>query len=275
MEIRQSTRFKKDLKKSGLSGELEGKRVAIQGFGNVGYHVAKFLSEEDGCRVIAVGDISGGVMNEKGLDVAALDDYRRHSKTQTLKGFPGATDLPGPQAVLETDCDILVPAALENQITLENADRIRAKMIAEAANGPTTIGADDLLNKRNVMIIPDIYLNAGGVTVSYFEWTKNLSHIRYGRMEKRVDEIYREKLISAIEQAAKLKVPEKQRRDLIKGADEVDLVNSGLEGTMQNAYQEIRNALEDDPGLGDLRTAAFAVAIRKVARSYSQMGIFP
>ncbi|MCI0656754.1 MAG: hypothetical protein L0170_06750 [Acidobacteria bacterium] len=148
-------------------------------------------------------------------------------------------------------------------------------MVAEAANGPTTPEASEKLSKRSVMILPDIYLNAGGVTVSYFEWTKNLSHIRYGRMEKRLDEIYREKMVGVLEQSTGHPISERMRRDLIQGADEVDLVNSGLEGTMQNAYREIREQFLADPSLGDLRTAAFAVAIRKVARSYTEMGVFP
>jgi len=177
--------------------------------------------------------------------------------------------------VLEVECDILVPAALENQITLANADRVRARFVAEAANGPTTLGADESLTKRNVLIIPDIFLNAGGVTVSYFEWTKNLSHIRYGRMEKRLDEMFRERLVSTIEQVTKTQVPEKQRRELLTGAEEIDLVNSGLEGTMQNAYREIRAALDAEPKHGNLRTAAYAVAIQKVARAYTELGVFP
>ncbi|MBI1950059.1 MAG: Glu/Leu/Phe/Val dehydrogenase [Acidobacteria bacterium] len=271
--IREAFKHKADLKKFGLSGGLEGKRVAIQGFGNVGYHVAKFLSEEDGCRIVAIGDVAGGVINRDGLNINHLSEYR--DMTGGLKGFPGGKDLPGPRDVLEAECDILVPAALENQITLENVDRIRTKMVAEAANGPTTPGADERLNQRGVMIIPDIYLNAGGVTVSYFEWTKNLSHIRYGRMEKRLDEIYRDRLVQTIEQVTGRTVADKQRRELLKGADEVDLVNSGLEGSMQNAYREIREALLADPRLGDLRTAAFAVAITKVARSYMELGVFP
>jgi len=184
-------------------------------------------------------------------------------------------ELSGPRDVLEIECDILVPAALENQIALDNVDRVKTKMIAEAANGPTTLGADEKLIDRGVMVIPDIYLNAGGVTVSYFEWTKNLSHIRYGRMEKRLDEIFRDRLVSTIEQVTGKPVPDRQRRELLKGADEVDLVNSGLEGTMQNAYREIREALDKDPRLEDLRTAAFAVAIGKVARSYMELGVFP
>ncbi len=271
--IREAFKHKADLKKHGLSGGLEGKRVAIQGFGNVGYHVARFLSEEDGCRVIAVGDVGGGVMSPDGLNIAQLTEHR--ARTGGLSGLPGARELKDPRDVLEAECDILIPAALENQITLDNADRVKARMIAEAANGPTTLGADEKLNQRGVLIIPDIYLNAGGVTVSYFEWTKNLSHIRYGRMEKRLDEIYRERLVSTIEQATKMPVPDKARRELLQGAEEVDLVNSGLEGTMQNAYREIREALVSDDRLHDLRTAAFAVAIRKVARTYMELGVFP
>ena len=273
--IREAFKNKDDIKRCGLKPGLAGKRVAIQGFGNVGYHAAKFLTQEDDCKVIAVGDISGGVLNPDGLDIEKMKEFRDHSKARSLKGYPDATELPGPGDVLEVECDILIPAALENQITLDNVDRIRAPFVAEAANGPTTMSADEKLNERGVMIIPDIYLNAGGVTVSYFEWTKNLSHIRYGRMEKRLDEIYREKLIGTIEQITKLSVPERLRRELSQGAEEIDLVNSGLEGTMQNAYREIRETLLADKRISDLRTAAFAIAIGKVARSYSELGVFP
>ena len=271
--IREAFKHPEDLKKHGLSGPLEEKRVAIQGFGNVAYHVAKFLSENDGCRVVAVGEVDGGVADPDGLNVAQLAEYR--DKTGSIRGFPGSRLLEHSRDVLGVDCDILVPAALENQITLGNVDQVKARMVAEAANGPTTPEASERLAARGVMIIPDIYLNAGGVTVSYFEWTKNLSHIRYGRMEKRLDEIYREKLINVLEQTTRHSVEEGYRRELIQGADEVDLVNSGLEGTMQNAYGEIREQLLSDPRLGDLRTAAFAVAIRKVARSYMELGVFP
>ncbi|HEU4402670.1 MAG TPA: Glu/Leu/Phe/Val dehydrogenase, partial [Candidatus Polarisedimenticolia bacterium] len=200
--IREAFKHRSDMKKFGLTGGLEGKRVAIQGFGNVGYYVARFLSEEDGCKVIAIGDVNGGAMNPEGLNIEQLSEHR--AKTGSLLGLQGATNLPGARDVLEVECDILIPAALENQITLENVDRVKTHLIAEAANGPTTIGADERLNQRGIMIIPDIYLNAGGVTVSYFEWTKNLSHMRYGRMEKRLEEIHREKLVSAIEHASKI-----------------------------------------------------------------------
>lgn len=271
--IREAFKHKDDLRKHGLTPGLAGKRIAIQGFGNVGYHVAKFLSEEDGCRVIAIGDVNGGVHNPDGLDINLLAEHR--ARTGSLPGFAGAVTLPGPGDVLEIECDILVPAALENQLTLANVDRVKAKMVAEAANGPTTPGADERLVQRGVLVIPDIYLNAGGVTVSYFEWTKNLSHMRYGRMEKRLEEIHREKLVDTIEQVSKVKFQDSMRRELVQGPDEIDLVNSGLEGTMQTAYQEIRSALLENPRLENLRTAAFAVAIRKVARSYEELGVFP
>jgi glutamate dehydrogenase (NAD(P)+) len=271
--IREAFKHPEDIAACGLKGSLDGKRVAVQGFGNVGFHAAKFLSEEDGCRIIAVGDVDGGVMSSEGMDVEALAKHR--AETGSLKGFPGSTPLPGPRDVLEVDCEILIPAALENQITLDNADRVRARLVAEAANGPTTPGADRKLHQRGVMVIPDLYLNAGGVTVSYFEWTKNLSHIRYGRMEKRLDEVYKEKLVTAVEQVTDGRVPDKLRKELIHGADEVDLVNSGLEGTMQNAYRDIREKLLSDRRLEDLRTAAFAVAIGKVARAYEELGVFP
>jgi glutamate dehydrogenase (NAD(P)+) len=271
--IREAFTHKDDLKRFGIAGGLEGKRVAIQGFGNVGYYVAKFLSEEDGCRIVAVGDVNGGVCNPEGIRIADLAEHRQ--KTGTLIGFPGARTLAGAGDVLEIDCDILVPAALENQIHLGNVDRLKTKMVAEAANGPTTPGADEALARRGIPVIPDIYLNAGGVTVSYFEWTKNLSHMRYGLMEKRLEEMHREKLVSSIEQVSKAPFPDTLRRDLVQGADEVDLVRSGLQLTMQNAYREIRQTLLADPRLGDLRTAAFAVAIRKVARSYSELGVWP
>jgi glutamate dehydrogenase (NAD(P)+) len=205
--------------------------------------------------------------------VADLAEYR--ASTRTIVGFPGAAPLAGSSDVLEVDCDILVPAALENQVTLANVDRVKARIVAEAANGPTTLGADEKLHARGAMVIPDIYLNAGGVTVSYFEWTKNLSHIRYGRMEKRLDEMYREKLVGTMEQVTKTRVPDHLRRELLQGADEVDLVNSGLEGSMQSAYREIRAALKADPRHGDLRTAAYAVAIQRVAQAYMELGVFP
>ncbi|MDH3284812.1 MAG: Glu/Leu/Phe/Val dehydrogenase, partial [Acidobacteriota bacterium] len=235
--IREFFRHRTDVRQAHLSGGLEGKKVSVQGFGNVGYHVARILAEEDGSKIVAVGEWDGTAYDEKGLDIAALARHRK--KTGSIKNFPGAKTLPSGRDSLEVECDVLVPAALENQVTLENVRRVKARVIAEAANGPITPDADDDLNKREVFIIPDIYLNAGGVTVSYFEWTKNLSHIRYGRMEKKLDAEKRLGLVEATEDLVGRQIPERARRRLLRDMGEEDLVNSGLEETMTSAYNEI------------------------------------
>ena len=212
-------------------------------------------------------------MNPEGLNVADLAEHR--DRTGSAAGFRGATLLPGPKDVLEVECDILIPAALENQITLGNVGRMKAKMIAEAANGPTTPGADAQLNQRGILVIPDIYLNAGGVTVSYFEWTKNISHIRYGRMEKRLDETTRTSMIRATEGLVGRSFPARIREGLVRGIDEVDLVRSGLEETMVSAFQEILEIRNRYRRVRDLRTAAYICAIEKVGQAYLELGIFP
>ncbi len=270
--LQEVFRHPEDLKPFGLDGELSGKRIVVQGFGNVGYHAAKFLQEID-CKIIAIGEWNGGIYNPKGLDVEKVHRWRL-SKGSIL-GFPGARTLRKPTDCLELECDILMPAALENQITLENVDRIRARMVAEAANGPTTPAAAEILLKRGVFIVPDIFLNAGGVTVSYFEWGKNISHMRFGRMQKRQEALKFEHLVSATEQGLGRKFPEKVRHILTKGPDELDLVNSGLEETMISAYQQIRDIWRRRKNVSDLRTAAFVSAIEKIALSYRELGIFP
>jgi len=176
---------------------------------------------------------------------------------------------------LELECDILIPAALENQITLENAKRIKCKILAEGANGPTTNGAEEILLNKGILIIPDIYLNAGGVTVSYFEWGKNLTHMRYGRMQKRLDEIKTARLLNISDRFLEKRLDRKVKKSIIKGPDEIDLVNSGLEETMRDAYREIMELYKRRKRVTDLRTAAFALAIEKVAKTYLQLGIFP
>jgi glutamate dehydrogenase (NAD(P)+) len=228
-----------DMKALGLSTGIEGKRVVVQGLGNVGYHTAKFCREL-GARVIGIAVPEGAIVDPKGLDEDAVAAHRKG--TRSILGFPGATSLPRSTDALELDCDVLVPAALENQLTAENASRIKARIVLEGANGPTTSEADEVFRAKGTLVIPDIYANAGGVTVSYFEWLKNLSHVRFGRLE---------------------------------GPDELSTVNSGLERTMTVAYQEIRETLRRQPGLQDLRTAAFLTAINKVARVYLELGIFP
>ncbi len=261
-----------DMKDLGLTTGLEGKRVIVQGLGNVGYHTARIIREY-GAIVIAVAEADGAVYDEKGIDIQDLYKYRQEKKS--VKGYPKGKVLADSASALELDCDILIPAALEKQITEKNAARIKAKIIAEAANGPITPAAEQILNKKGVMIIPDIYVNAGGVTVSYFEWLKNLSHVRFGRMQKRWEERHQSNFIKLIEDLTGKTVPKSRIDSLIHGADEIDLVNSGLEDTMINAYRDIREFKKRRKNVEDLRTAAFAVSINKIRNSYYAMGIFP
>jgi glutamate dehydrogenase (NAD(P)+) len=172
-------------------------------------------------------------------------------------------------------CDVLIPAALENQITLENAHKVQAKIVAEAANGPMTTAAEELLLEKGVFILPDIFLNAGGVTVSYFEWTKNISHMRFGRMAKRFEVGRDHRMLDLIESVSGEPIAAEQRETLASGPDEVDLVRSGLWNTMSDAYEEMKRVCDEYADVDDLRTAAYIVAIKKVATSYEQLGIFP
>jgi glutamate dehydrogenase (NAD(P)+) len=256
---------------SGLSDGLGSQRIVIQGLGNVGYHAAKYLSEEDGAKIIAVIQRDGVVVNEDGLNV---HDVRQHlAETGGVKGFPGGRYSPQGEQALEMDCDILIPAALEAQIHADNAMRIKAKLIAEAANGPVTYQADEILRERGITILPDIYVNAGGVTVSYFEWTRNLSHMRFGRLERRLDEMRGSNYIAALEQLTGKQVPEKLCREIRRGANELDLIRSGLDDTMRMAFHDILEIMRKNPNLKDYRTAAYAIAITKLAQSYYELGL--
>ncbi len=271
--LRELFRRPKELRRCGLAGGLEGQRVAIQGFGNVGYHVANILHGEDGAKIVAVGEWDGTVYNPAGIDIPALQ--RHKSKKGGVRGFRGAQFRREPRACLEVPCDLVVPAALENQITRENADRIQGRVIAEAANGPTTPAAEAMLSRKGALVMPDIFMNAGGVTVSYFEWTKNISHMRYGRLEKRLDHAKSSNLVGAIEALVSDKFPQAQREALVRGSDERDLVNSGLEETMITAFDEIAEIRNRRRGVTDLRTAAYISAIEKIGQSYLELGIFP
>ncbi len=269
--IREACTFKDDMKAIGLTPGLEGKRVVVQGLGNVGYHAAKFL-QEGGCRIVGIAEYEGAIHDPKGLDVDSVFKHRKD--TRSILNYPGATNIPSTSDALELDCDILVPAALEKQITAANAPRIKAKLIGEGANGPTTPEAEEILTKQGRLILPDMYANAGGVTVSYFEWLKNLQHVRMGRMSKRFEERATTQLVDAIERITGKTLTPKEREMLAHGPDEIDLVNSGLEDTMINAYHEIRDIWKRVPGI-DLRTAAFISAINKIAVAYLELGIFP
>ena len=268
--VREAVSFADDMAELGWSVGLDGKRVAVQGLGNVGYHSALFC-EQGGGILVGLSEIEGSIYNGSGFKLADVMSYR--AEKGTIIGFPGSTHLGDPSAVLECDCDILIPAALEGQITARNADRIVAKIISEGANGPIDADGDAILRDRGVLILPDIYANAGGVTVSYFEWLRNLQHVRFGRMNKRFEANSQEKLMRAIERATGTPFEQTLRAEIIHGADEIDLVDSGLEDTMIVAYREIRDISKVHNV--DLRTAAFIDAINKVAVSYTAMGIFP
>ncbi|MCH8852185.1 MAG: Glu/Leu/Phe/Val dehydrogenase [Planctomycetes bacterium] len=268
--LREFFRHPEDVKEAGLDGTLEGKRIVIQGLGNVGYHAAKFLSEEDGARIITVIERDGAISSDAGLPIESVREHIRENGG--VKGFAIASYQENGNSLLETECDILIPAALERQITRDNAAKIRAPLIAEAANGPVTFDADEILHRNGKVIIPDVFLNAGGVVVSYFEWIKNISHIRFGRLGRRFDELRGHSTIEALEQMLGRPVPSTLKEKLVRGADELDLVRSGLDDTMRLAYQEIREARQSRENVRDLRTAAFAVAIEKIAVTYKEMG---
>jgi glutamate dehydrogenase (NAD(P)+) len=269
--LQEFFRHPEDVQKAGLSGTLEGKRVVVQGLGNVGYHAAKFLEEEDGSKIVAILEWDGAILNESGLNVENVSAYIRENGG--VKGYPDAEYVEDGRRLLEQDCDILVPAALEAQITTENADRIKAPLIAEAANGPVTYEADEVLRKQGAIILPDLYCNAGGVTVSYFEWIKNLGHVRFGRLERRLHANRMQAAIEAFEAVAEAKVPPKLTSKLQQEVDELNLVRSGLDDTMREAYQDIAEVWRSRNDVPDLRTAAFIAAIEKVAHYYTEYAL--
>lgn len=269
--VKEVCSIPEDMARIGLTPGVVGKRVIVQGLGNVGYHAAKFF-HEGGAIIVGIAEYNGGIYNEKGLDPEKVVAYR--NEHNTILGFPGATDIPNSSETLEMDCDILIPAALENVINLKNADKIKAKIIGEAANGPITPEADDILLAKGCIIVPDMYINAGGVTVSYFEWLKNLSHVRFGRMDKRFSENQNNQILHSLESLTGKKVTDIERRQLLHGPDEVDLIYSGLEDTMIDSYHEIRDMMLT-LGINDMRTAAFVVSINKVGVAYEELGIFP
>ncbi len=270
--IREVCSIPEDMKEIGMETGIDGKTVVVQGLGNVGYHAAKFL-QEGGATIIGIAEYEGAIYNAKGLDVQEVFQFRRAGNS--ILDFPGAKKIPDSVEALELACDILVPAALENQITIKNAKNIKAKIIAEAANGPVTADAADALLKSGKRIIPDMYLNAGGVTVSYFEWLKNLSHVRFGRMSKRFEEDINTQILKSVEELTGKKLPQNIFKKIAHGPDELDLVNSGLEETMISAYHQMREIRLQHNSEVSLRTAAFIDAIDKVAISYKEMGIFP
>ena len=269
--LRELFRHPEDVALTGMDGSLEGKRVIVQGLGNVGYHAARFLSEEDGVVVTTVIERDGAIHRPTGLPIVDVKHWI--DVHGGVCGFPDADFTDAGHTALERDCEILIPAAMEGQITATNSTRIQANLVVEAANGPVTATASDVLRARDIVILPDILVNAGGVVVSYFEWIKNLSHIRFGRMDRRLDEFRGERLVQALEVMTGHKVPRDLRRELTTGADELALVRSGLDDTMRLAYGEMRDAFHECDDMPDFRSAAYLVALRKIAHSYLEMGL--
>lgn len=268
--IREACNQKEDMKELGLEYGLEGKTFVIQGLGSVGYSAAKNMINA-GAKMVGIAEIEGSIYDPNGIDLKELLAFR--DETGSIVGFGDSKELEDNTAVLKAECDILIPAALENQLHDWNAPDIKAKIIAEAANGPTTADAHQILKEKGCLIIPDMYLNAGGVTVSYFEWLKNLSHVRFGRMQKRFEESSYRKILNTVANVSDHTFTEQELQQLANGADEYALVDSGLEDTMINAYKEL-NELRKEHNI-DLRTAAYLNAIEKVGVIYDQMGIFP
>ncbi len=275
--LREFFRHPEDKAAAHLAGDLDGKRIVVQGLGNVGYHAAKFLSEEDGAKIIAIIERDGALVNDAGLDIEDIRAWMG-AHAGSVQGYPGATFVANGASVLETECDILIPAALEGVIHLGNAERIRAPLIIEAANGPITYGADEILRAKGVVIVPDMYANAGGVTVSYFEWVKNLSHIRFGRMQRRAEEARSHALVEELERLSAAQglgwtLSPEFKAKFEQGSDELALVRSGLDDTMRTAYQAMRAVWHGREDVTDLRVAAYIVSISRIAATYKSKGL--
>ncbi|MEL6953614.1 MAG: Glu/Leu/Phe/Val dehydrogenase [Pseudomonadota bacterium] len=274
--LREFFRHPEDIAKAGLSGSLQGKRIIVQGLGNVGYHAAAFLTAEDGAMVTHVIERDGAIHNPDGIDIEGLRAWI--SGHGGVKGSPQGTFIEDGSGVLEEACDILIPAALEGVIHRDNADRIQAPLIIEAANGPVTASADEILRKKGTIIIPDLYANAGGVTVSYFEWVKNLSHIRFGRMQRRQEESRHSLIVEELERLSRdtgigWTLSPDFKEKYLRGAGELELVRSGLDDTMRASYNAMREEWHNREDVPDLRTAAYLVSIRRVAQSYKAKGL--
>lgn len=271
--LKEVVSYKDDMARLGLTTGMAGKTIAVQGLGNVGYYAAHICQTEGDAKIICVAEYDGAIYSKEGINIDKLKKFQK--RTGSILGFPGTKTMKQRKQVLEVECDILIPAALENQIRKDNAAKVKAKIIAEAANGPVTADAEEILLKNGKMIIPDMYINAGGVTVSYFEWLKNLSHVRFGRLEKQFHHDSLMGVVNLVERLTGKTIGIKEKDFLTKGADEIDLVRSGLQETMITAYQQIREAGKKKKVGHDMRTAAFVSALGKISNDYLTLGIFP
>ena len=269
--VREFFGHPEDIARCGLEGGLEGKRAVVQGLGDVGSNAARYLVEDEGVRLVGIVERDGAIVSDAGLEPGAVVEHLH--RTGGVKDFPGARFVADGRSVLAADCDMLIPAAVENQVTADNAARIRAPLIVEAANGPVTFAAEQTLLRRGKVILPDLLVNAGGVTLSYFEWVSNVSHMRFGRLSRRLDIQRNRHIVELIETTTGKPVPDALKAPLLRGTEELDLVRSGLEDTMRDAYRAIRETLLASEAIDDLRTAAYTVALEKVVRSYQEMGL--
>jgi glutamate dehydrogenase (NAD(P)+) len=254
-----------------LDNDLSTKSFILQGLGNVGYHLSKFLTEDDGVKLIGISEFNGGIYNEDGINVEHAKKY--FTKHNTFENYPKATFIKDSSLLLKRKCDILIPAARENVITEKNAEDISANLIVEAANGPISYKGNQILNRKKIFVIPDILANGGGVAVSYFEWVKNLRHIRFGRLEKRRNQIQLNNLIEAIESMTGKTMPAKYKTNFHDGIEEIDLIRSGLDDMMIDGFQSVKKEFIETDKITDFRTAAFKAAIEKIALSYDFIGL--
>lgn len=259
------------LEKYGYEGALRDKRIVVQGFGNVGYHAVKFLSEEDACRITRVIEYNGMITNDDGMDVEALKSY--FSENGSFKGCDLGEYSEDVSDGFLLDCDIIIPAALEDVISEEVAEKISTELIVEAANGPISAASDKIIQGRDIPIMPDMFVNSGGVIVSYFEWVKNLTHIPFGLMDRRSRVRNRRVIVDAMETMTERAFPSDVREPFLAGGSELDLVRSGLEDVMLSAYERISKVMHDDPSIKDMRTASYVIAVSTIARAYRELGL--
>tara|TARA_B100001113_G_scaffold63813_1_gene48868 strand:- start:173 stop:1573 length:1401 start_codon:yes stop_codon:yes gene_type:complete len=269
--IREFFRNPDLLKLVKLDNDLSTKSFILQGFGNVGYHLSKFLTEDDDVKLIGISEFNGGIYNEDGINVSHAKKY--FTKHNSFENYPKATFVKDSSLLLKRKCDILIPAARENVITEKNAGDISASLIVEAANGPISYKGNQILNRKKIFVIPDILANGGGVAVSYFEWVKNLRHIRFGRLEKRRNQIQLNNLIEAIESMTGKTMPAKYKTNFHNGIEEIDLIRSGLDDMMIDGFQSVKKEFFETNKIPDFRTAAFKAAIEKIALSYDFIGL--